>query len=220
MALPTKPSTPVPTWATDTNYTNGDDVGLTTKVEPTTGEKAEGHYRGKRPPARKVNWLKHWICQWLKWAEDALDGHEISIVNLQTFSTTISAEVAALGPSESVLEPVTNPTSLSGISAVSTGSDAIIAIKRGNHVMASAHFSVTNSVSGDKSFEFDLPYMEGNFAQQYHLSGHGAAFDAAGGATVHVFAVVGTQRARAEWTNAPSSGNTPVRLTFGYYISP
>lgn len=103
MALPTKPATPVPTWATDANYTSGDDVGLSTKVEPTSGEKAEGHFRGKRPPARKINWLKHWICQWLGWTESALDDIEPRITASERYCYASIAGSAIASGSEFTL---------------------------------------------------------------------------------------------------------------------
>lgn len=55
----------LPGWATDEKYTSGDDVGLDTRLAPTAGEIAQGFHRGKRPPARKMNWLLGTICDWI-----------------------------------------------------------------------------------------------------------------------------------------------------------
>src|SRR6478736_5485396 len=57
--------TALPTWATDENYTNGADVGLPTRLEPTSAEKAEGLFRGKRAPARKLNLILGLLCDWV-----------------------------------------------------------------------------------------------------------------------------------------------------------
>lgn len=46
----------VPTWATDATFTSGPEFGLSTRLEPLTGEKAQGYYAQNRPPARKINW--------------------------------------------------------------------------------------------------------------------------------------------------------------------
>lgn len=55
----------LPEWSTDTNYSSGPDVGLPTRLIPTSGERASGYIRGTRPPARKLNWLIGLVCDWI-----------------------------------------------------------------------------------------------------------------------------------------------------------
>lgn len=66
----TRPSGNLPAWATDALYTSGEDTGLANKLEPTSGEKAQGYHRKFRPPAVKDNWLKNKICQWVSYIAD------------------------------------------------------------------------------------------------------------------------------------------------------
>lgn len=63
----TRPASPLPDWATDTNYTTGPDVGQPTKVQPLSGEVAQGYFRGGRPPAEKFNWWQNKVGQWINW---------------------------------------------------------------------------------------------------------------------------------------------------------
>lgn len=56
----------VPSFATDTNYTNGPDVGTATKIEPSAGELAEGHIRGTAPSAQKQNWWQNLVSKWIE----------------------------------------------------------------------------------------------------------------------------------------------------------
>lgn len=66
MARPTD----FPDFATDTNYTNGPDVGTSTKIEPSAGELAEGHVGGTAPPAQKENWWKNLVGLWVRHVDD------------------------------------------------------------------------------------------------------------------------------------------------------
>lgn len=66
----TRPAGNPPAWATDATYTSGIDVGLATKLEPLTGEKAQGYHQGGKPPARKLNWLWNSFCLWVGYLVD------------------------------------------------------------------------------------------------------------------------------------------------------
>lgn len=61
---------PLPSWSTDTNFTNGPQVGTPTKVDPGTGKRAEGWLPTERPAAQ--HWNHHFNLQG-KWVE-FLDG--------------------------------------------------------------------------------------------------------------------------------------------------
>ncbi len=60
----------LPTYATDTNYTNGPDTGTATKVEPSAGELAEGNIRGTAPTAQKFNWWQNLVGSWVGWLDE------------------------------------------------------------------------------------------------------------------------------------------------------
>lgn len=62
--MPTNDTTE-PTWATDTNFASGPYSGSPTKVEPTSGQAAQGHVPGSRFRSGFVNRLLHRICTWL-----------------------------------------------------------------------------------------------------------------------------------------------------------
>lgn len=68
----------LPTWATDATYTSGLDSGLNTRLAPTTGEKAQGLFRGKKAPARKLNWIIGLLCDWAGWQEQARRGSQFA----------------------------------------------------------------------------------------------------------------------------------------------
>ncbi len=57
-----KPAT-LPSWATD---------GGTT-IEPEPGEKAQGFQAGARAPARKMNWILHWLYRWAAYLDSRFD---------------------------------------------------------------------------------------------------------------------------------------------------
>lgn len=61
------PSSDVPAWATDTNFTNGPSPATPTKVAPTGGQITEGWLPNYKPPA-----------QWLNWFQNLLQQHVIS----------------------------------------------------------------------------------------------------------------------------------------------
>ena len=62
-----------PSWATDTNYTSGPDNGTVTKLEPISGALAQGFQRGKRAPAKWMNWLLGKNADWLAYLDEQLD---------------------------------------------------------------------------------------------------------------------------------------------------
>ena len=61
----TSPALPVPSWATDTLYSTGPDVGLTTRYAPSAGTKAHGHVGDSRTAARIDNWRDGALCDWV-----------------------------------------------------------------------------------------------------------------------------------------------------------
>lgn len=63
--MPSRPIGNLPSFATDDLYTSGPDFGLATKLEPLTGEKAQGYQRDQRPPARKFNWILNKVSAWV-----------------------------------------------------------------------------------------------------------------------------------------------------------
>jgi len=83
----------LPQWATDPTYTSGPDNGQATRLEPTSGEKAQGYHRGKRVPARKLNWLLGVICDWIKHLDEA----RTRVVVFDTAGQFDPAEYLALG---------------------------------------------------------------------------------------------------------------------------
>lgn len=60
-------------WATDTNFTNGPDVGTPTKVEPSAGVKAEGHVPGTILPAQRLNWHLNRLGEEASYVDDVLN---------------------------------------------------------------------------------------------------------------------------------------------------
>lgn len=67
----TRPSTVLTGFATDATYSSGPHTGEPTKVEPITGEKAQGYHPGKRPPAKKFNWLLNKLFEWIDYLADS-----------------------------------------------------------------------------------------------------------------------------------------------------
>lgn len=59
----------LPSWATDTNYTNGPAgiPGTPTKETPSVGVAAEGHIPKNKAPAQFENWWKNLVYQWIAW---------------------------------------------------------------------------------------------------------------------------------------------------------
>lgn len=228
MTLPTKPATPVPTWATDTNYTNGADVGLPTKVEPTTGEKAEGHFRGKRPPARKINWLKHWICQWLAWSEDAADDLDDRVETTRSFvqgacAIDVAPYSAFLGQGASSSASIVGG-SLVGISAAIPLS--VRYTRYLNTYILSFRLQVTESAPGDKAVKVRVPLLSGNIADgSDHCLGPGTIYNTSDGTnpsaygSVMVYGEDGTKDILFEWKTPHETGSTGViRATVLCYI--
>jgi hypothetical protein len=84
----TRPATPLPTFATDANYTSGPDNTLATKVAMLSGEQAQGFFRTGRAAARKVNWLLNKIGAWIDWLQQhTLDGENGGAWNPDAFIT-------------------------------------------------------------------------------------------------------------------------------------
>lgn len=74
-----KPTTDLPTWASNELYDSGDDAGEVTKIPPGAGEMADGYHRGKRLPPRKLNYLLHWLLAWVRHLIDTRTAAQFSI---------------------------------------------------------------------------------------------------------------------------------------------
>lgn len=64
-----KPST-VPDWASDTNYSSGPQVGLSTKLAPSSGYRNQGCVPEKSAPGRFMNWLFNLFSIWCAYLDD------------------------------------------------------------------------------------------------------------------------------------------------------
>lgn len=219
--LPTKPATVVPTWSTDTNYTNGADVGLPTKVEPTTGEKAEGHFRGKRPPARKINWWKHWIGKWVAWAEESIDevNDDLTVVT-DTLLPAINGSLTSLDGRVDTLEEDSDQYSStsSGITSDLTNLSAVVevrlhAIRHMDTWIGSIYLVVTVSGSGIKSLKVSLPPATTLAAANKAVGAGAVGLDE----PATLGGVVSTNQMLIQWSDASTTGDVTVRVPFTYY---
>lgn len=60
----------MPTWATDTNFSSGTENGLSTKVEPSAGQIAQGDVAGLAAPAAWSNWWKNKVGEWITYLKN------------------------------------------------------------------------------------------------------------------------------------------------------
>lgn len=68
MAQPSAPYTAAALQrATDTNFSTGDEAGLSTKLEPSAPQKAQGHVSGLAAPAAWSNYWEHGVGLWLSY---------------------------------------------------------------------------------------------------------------------------------------------------------
>lgn len=68
MAQPSAPYTAAALQrATDTNFSTGDEAGLSTKLEPSAPQKAQGHVSGLAAPAGWQNYWEHGVGLWLSY---------------------------------------------------------------------------------------------------------------------------------------------------------
>src|SRR5690554_4623675 len=88
----------LPLWATDETYSSGDDVGEATRLEPTTGEKEQGFHRGKRLPARKLNWLLGSMGDWIQYINASLGAVVLSNWEAQAPVGSITLEEVCWSP--------------------------------------------------------------------------------------------------------------------------
>jgi hypothetical protein len=84
MSANPRPKGPLPTWATDDTYTSGPATGDPTKVEPLTGEKAQGWQPGQRLPAEKFNAIENGQDAWIGYLADGpmVDWHPFVLTDL------------------------------------------------------------------------------------------------------------------------------------------
>lgn len=59
--------TSFPQWSTDQNFTGGAENGTPTKVEPSSGKKAEGWEPGEEPACTSFNWWMNNVGEWQKY---------------------------------------------------------------------------------------------------------------------------------------------------------
>jgi hypothetical protein len=74
-----RPSGSPPTWATDTNYTNStgrDWQGTATKVEPSSGEKAQGVTPARKIVAQWINWVLSRLSLWVEYFAGFVDNND------------------------------------------------------------------------------------------------------------------------------------------------
>lgn len=88
----------LPEWATDTNYTNGPDVGTPTKVEPPGAKSAEGWVGSEKPPAQYQNWWQNLVGEWVEHLHYKMRNWR-RIATLATFE----ADVRAIAFSSSIV---------------------------------------------------------------------------------------------------------------------
>lgn len=77
-----------PVWATDTNYTNGPEVGTPTKVNPGAAVRTEGALPDTIFPAQHFNHQMGLLAQWLAYYKD-LDWLNLQPIPMQAFSDSI-----------------------------------------------------------------------------------------------------------------------------------
>ncbi len=84
--IPTNMARPAafPTWATNTNYAGGPNVGTATKVAPSGGRIADGWRNNDVPPAQEQNYEMNLVDSWVEYMDH---GDEVS---LSTLTTNIS----------------------------------------------------------------------------------------------------------------------------------
>jgi hypothetical protein len=61
--------TDLPDWATDTNYTTGDDTGTATKITPLSGFKHQGWIKNFPVLAQYFNYWMNLVYQWVVWLD-------------------------------------------------------------------------------------------------------------------------------------------------------
>jgi hypothetical protein len=86
-----------PTWATDTNFASGDEAGLSTKVEPSSGQIAQGDVSGLAAPSVWSNWWKNKVGAWILYLKGIKTdaeflGHLFQWTNTHEFGAGLSAD--------------------------------------------------------------------------------------------------------------------------------
>lgn len=77
--MATKPTPAIPTWATNSVYALGDELGNANKIEPPAAQIQDGWRPGERPPAQYENWQRNAAGLWLTWAETAIEDLEAQL---------------------------------------------------------------------------------------------------------------------------------------------
>lgn len=216
--MPTKP-TNIPNWATDEEYNAGPDIGLETKLEPTSGEIANGFRRGSRAPARKTNWLLNALCAWRDWTEESVDEHTATLTNHGSRITSLEgyrANISAYGPGSAP-----NQSNVTVDYQDVGGRLNVVRGIGGELVTVHFYFPFIPLGAGLKSVELPTP---GSFAPSSNFSFHFGAFGhgtsqvgvSSDFVPVMIQAVTGTTRVRVEWHSSHSTGTGIVRGTYMY----
>lgn len=156
--MATKPSAPA-SWATDTNYTGGAENGTLTKVEPTSGRKAEGWEPGQELPAQGLNWHKNLVGQWTEYLDDGMLAGAFGLVSAITPPTIASEQnYAPTGLATAVVLRISSNTSADFIGGIDGGEEGRILII--NNVGA-ADFDLTHEDAGSDP-ENQMVFVGGN----------------------------------------------------------
>jgi len=213
MAAPTD----FPDFSTDTNFTNGPQVGTATKVEPTAGELAEGYVPGTATPAQKMNWWMNLVGRWVRhFADERLPAIDAAIAAI--IATSIPNAITA------AVEPGTYAPTLSNPQDISSATVSAAWYSRvGNTVHVELRVAYTSGATGLKAATITLPLDPGaNFANAYELIGTCAAHqgvESDNSGAGYVRAIVSTKTARVVWTTATGSGTDLVSVHFSYRVS-
>ncbi len=80
----------IPVWATNANYVSGANAGSPTRVQPLSGESADGWHPDTRPPPQKFNWMHGTAGDWLDYLAD------VALLNVHTHTFDASNTVLDL----------------------------------------------------------------------------------------------------------------------------
>lgn len=200
-----------PDFATDTNYTNGPDAGTATKIEPSSGELAEGHIREDAPSPQKMNWWQSLVGLWVRWLDEVAIDHETRVGDLETITDDHETRLDVL---EAIGEDQVWTTNdgayvddLSNISSVSAF--RLDAIKHRNTWVGSVQITAVVSSNNPTQFTVQIP-TAASLAAANRANGVGWA----DGATAELLGVISTTKMLIRWQGV--TGSTVVRANFTY----
>ncbi len=144
----------MPEWATSANYNAGPLNGQATRVEPTSGEKANGWWLNQKPPVRKFNWLLGLLCDWAKHLDES---------RVTALSAHFTVETSATG----AWQNLTVVTADTGIT-VSGGNRARLPV--GKYAVTWKAKMLTSSTGSNPTVSLDLTVNSGGSAVTYAAS--------------------------------------------------